>query len=493
MVILFALSLMQPALADKNGQLPDQPPPDGSQKLNLPDGRTGTETVTTTKAPDGTTVTVLDQKTSRNKLGKEQVRIKLTWVKNAAGNIESITRTEDTSIHNDETKDESTGKVTPAEDDIGHKETKRTYDPAGGFTETTTDRTTVKESGRSATEDETITEETFDANGKQLTGKKTVKRDGVERPSAGQTYDPAKRSYVDDDKLTPQTPLLPASPTANSAGGNETAYLPDVAGPTSQVVATFYDPGASGPSDVMLAMIKSDGTTEYYHARTDTDHHVAFRIIAGVASVMLFKGFHDGKPDDAAATCEVAQTATVPQTDALSSVPDDGPAIARASTAYERGGSSHGLMSIQTRGTDPTSTRLLLDGQPSGIETLASSDMSVKGRFADDVGLGRHSVSLESSGKQSNAFPTDVVTLRTDPVPPGEPGTVETLTVHCDGLPPADAATMSFAIGGAAQLASGEQTTTVPVENGVASVNIRGVRPGAALVRFHMRASIPGF
>lgn len=485
---LLLLVLTQPVAADKNKSLSDTPPPDGRQNLKLSDGRTGTETVTTSKTADGKTVTVLDQKTSRNIVGNESVRIRITWTKDAAGNIESVKREEDVTVHH------NADEKNPQTDSIRHKEISRVYDASGGFTETSIDKSTYKEDGNPATETESKTVETFDADSKQLTGSKSVKQDGVDQPKAAQTFDPKTRRYVTPEQpKSEENSLQPAHDTGGNAGGDETAYLPDVAGPSSQIVASFNDPASSGPSDVMIAMIQDDGTAKYYRARTDARHHLAFKVAEGVASILLFKGFHDGKPDDAAAKCEIARDATVPQTDALSAVPQSGPAIVRASTAYERGGSGRGIISMQTRGADPSHTSVLLDGTTTGVDTLAASDVSVKARLADDVQLGRHSIGLQSNGKKSNAFPADVVSLRADPIPPGEPGAVETLTVHCDGLPPGDAATMTFTIGGAAQLVSGQETETVPVEDGVAKVQIRGTHGGAALVRFHLHTQIRGF
>lgn len=101
--------------------------------------------------------------------------------------------------------------------------------------------------------------------------------------------------------------------------------------------------------------------------------------------------------------------------------------------------------------------------------------------------------SLRSGSKTSAAIPADVVVLRADPVAGGEPGTVHTLTVHCDGLPPADAGTMYFQVSGAARLEDGSQTTSVPVINGIAQVRIRGISAGAALVKFKLQARINGF
>lgn len=134
-----------------------------------------------------------------------------------------------------------------------------------------------------------------------------------------------------------------------------------------------------------------------------------------------------------------------------------------------------------------------MDGSNANVETVAASNMETKGQLADGTSLGRHTFAVRSDKTVSNTMPADVVALRADPIGVAETGAVQTVTVHVDGLPASDSGTMYFQVGGAAQLLDGGSTTSVPVTNGIAQVQIRGIHAGAALVRFKLHAQIPGF
>jgi len=361
--------------------------------------------------------------------------------------------------------------------------TNDTYNAAGGYSSIETDSVTDNRNGE--TRDATFKGE-FDGDGNRLSGEDemTIKKPGSPPQVYKRTFDPSKKEF-------PLTPTSADPQTLTTA--NETVYLPDIAGPSSQIVATFDEPSAAGPQDVTVAMIFQSGETKYYRTQSDSDKHVVFSVAPGVTAVMLFKGFDHGKPDAAAARCQIVQNGTIPQTDAIPNPPQSGPTISRASSAYERGGPSDGTFSIQTRGNDPVKTRLLLDGKPRHIHVLAASDQEVKGRIGNSAKLGRHTVGLISGAQKSNTYLADLVTLRPDQLAPSEVGTVQPVTVHVTGLPATDSGMMSFAIGGAAQLIDGGTTATVPVTDGIARVSVRGIRAGAALVRFHLHVKIPGF
>lgn len=290
---------------------------------------------------------------------------------------------------------------------------------------------------------------------------------------------------------TPSLNGIEAKPGDGAA--NESAYLPDVAGPSSEIVGTVDDPDQSGPSAQVLVQYEDrQGRSKFFKTLTDVHHLVHLRALADTARITLFKAFdRAGKPDGHAVHCEIAQDGVVKGTDAVARLPARGPAITRASSAYERG--ARGLVNLQTRGLDAGSTILTLDGSPQGIRTLALSDMSAKGQIESETPLGTHTVGAMGANGRTNDVPTDVVALRPDPLAPTRPGVVQTLTVHCDGLPANHPAVMYFSVSGAAQLADGGETTSVPVKDGIAQVRIRGARAGQALVRFKLHVVIPGF
>jgi len=137
--------------------------------------------------------------------------------------------------------------------------------------------------------------------------------------------------------------------------------------------------------------------------------------------------------------------------------------------------------------------RRAVDGKPQGVRLLGASDQSLSARCDDNIALGRHTMSIESGGQQSNKFQADIVTVQADPIPPTAPGALNTVRVHVRGLPPGERATMFFQVGGAATLANGGATTSVPVNNGLAEVQIRGVHTGEVSVRFELQVALPGF
>ena len=436
-------------------------------------------TKTTTTSADGRTVTTTINKTST---GSEVQMTKSTEVvkKDAQGNILS------SSFTSEDTWTDFKGNV------FEHKTYKgeSKYNELGGHSESfkITDEIETPD-GKKTTVDEGTRES--DAAGNPQSGKytKTITQPGKDpevkhfqyRPGYG--YEPTDK--VSFDRVEPID-----SP---SAVADEQAYLPEVAGPSSLIMATFEEPGHAGPSDVIVGEVASDGGTRYYKTRTDSLHHLFFNVAKGVTALVLFKYFDGGKPDKAAVRCAVSASAPVPGTDAVPHPLERGTAIERAAPAYERGGSSKGLFSLQTRGLDPSQARLTVDGSALHVDTLTASDRSIMGRLHDDVSLGRHVLSLESDGKKANDVTSDVVALRADPLPPLRTGSVAQVTVHVDGLPPTDSATMTFQVGGGAELVDGSTTITVPVRNGVAQCRVRGVRAGTVNVRYHLNARIPGF
>jgi len=290
--------------------------------------------------------------------------------------------------------------------------------------------------------------------------------------------------------------LIPEVPQTGNGAATEQVFAPNVAGPGSEIVATVIDSNQnldqSGPEDQVTVQIDDNkGQHRFFRLFTDPNGHVNFKLPAYAAAFELFTHFTaDRKAGPAAARCLVDANATVPGTQAVANVPSAGNAITRASSAYERG--TNNLIDLQTRGVDPLRAQVMLNASNANVETVAASNMETKGLISPDAPLGRTSVTVKSGGT-SNAIPADIVQLRADPIGVSETGAVQTVTVHCDGLPPTDPGTMYFQVGGAAVLADGSTTTTVPVQNGIAQVQIRGVHAGAALVRFKLHAQIAGF
>lgn len=476
---LATLSMMAQlsALAQTTSPTPWTDPSDG--------WLTGTQTVTTSTLTNGNTVeTTTNVATGTDASGHYVTETySYSTEKDAAGNkvhyTRKLTRT---------TFDKKGGKQL-ANDTWSEKED---YNEAGGYHRTYDDTKVNNETGET-TDDHSDGD--YDAAGRIKNGhsKKTTRKPGEKPVVQEENWNPDSNQWEKISLASPALENISAQP--GDGASDETAVVPDLAGPSSQIVATFNDPDRPGPSgQAIVAFEDSSGHRTFFKTVADAQHHLVVKIAEGIAAVWLFKDFkRDGTPDDGAVRCAIARNGTVAETQAVPNVPANGPAITRASSAYERGGSSNGLVSMQTRGNDPVSSRILMDGSQNGIQTEAASNMNVKARLTDDAGLGRHTFSLESRTKTSNAVPADVVTLRADPVPAGETGSVAVLTVHCDGLPASDSGTMFFQVSGSARLEDGTETTSVPVQNGIAQVRIRGMRSGPALVKFKLQARISGF
>jgi hypothetical protein len=362
----------------------------------------------------------------------------------------------------------------------------------------------------------------------QDTGHQTVtkKQPGKEPKKAERDFDPASGTWtglheagspaaLETPRAAPRppTPLktlppldndprfqtIEPHPSAGNEPADEQAYVPPVAGPGSEIVATYVDPEQSGPSDVIVGIVTDDGTSTYYQGHTDPDHKLHFTLpeeIGGalVTGFLLSKGFDPaGHPDGGTARTIVTRDGPIPNTEIIPNAPSAGPAIVSGSTAYDRT-PGKGLVRIGTSGISPEDTQLELDGKSDGIVTRAVSNRSVLGELSGDVPLGRHTIGVTSSSVRSNAFETAIVELHAQPLPPTLVGRTVPLVVGVTGLGN-ERATMTFAVGGAATLADGSESTIVDVQNGVARADIRGVHAGQAIVHYglHVELSRPNF
>ena len=279
----------------------------------------------------------------------------------------------------------------------------------------------------------------------------------------------------------------------DGTGKEEGAYLPPIAGPGSTIFATVVDPNEEGPHDFVVGTVDDTGKHNYFKGVTDVAGHLAFVVPAGVTAVELFRHFDkNGNPDPGAQT-NVGPVPHVTDTTPLppEKIPSGGPAIVEGNPVIQRGGPANGTFALHTRGTDPSTTKVLIDDKP--VTTYAASDLSVVARVSDNLTLGTHQLSVASGGIKSNAFPADVVAVRSEPLPPIHVGAVTTLHIHVEGIPSAHIAMMHFDVSGAAQVRGGGGSADVPVKNGMASLQIQGVHAGQLVARYRLRVAIPGF
>jgi hypothetical protein len=280
----------------------------------------------------------------------------------------------------------------------------------------------------------------------------------------------------------------------NGSGQDQGTFLPPIASERSEILGKIVDAGAPGPYSYYLAIFDRYGRPTYWRGVTDAAGSLHFRLPAGAGGVQLFRRFDAaGHPDDGA-RCEVtARPRHLPDTQPIAGPISAGPAIVEANSVYKISDPDNGIMRMQTVGVSPESVGVIVDKGAARAELLAASDRSVVAQFERNTPLGRHEVALQTGGTRTNRFPCDLVALVFDPLKPLGLGSVAPVTVHVVGLPTGEAATIQFTVTGAATLASGALSTTLPLQNQSATIQIRGVRPGTLVVTSTLNAALPQF
>jgi hypothetical protein len=278
--------------------------------------------------------------------------------------------------------------------------------------------------------------------------------------------------------------VMPAPGTGSTK--TESAYLPPIAGPGGTIVATVTDTEEAGPHGVIVGTVDDQGRHKYFETITDSKGKVAFLVPAAVTSILLFRHFDpQGNPSNAATT-QIGATPHLPESEPLPAnrIPSQGPAITEGNSVIDTGAGGQGAIRLHTRGADPLTTRVLVDGKE--LEPLSASDTSVTARLPQGTALGSHRIGIQSGGVKSNSFTADVVKLVSDPVGPMHSGSKATVVVHVEGVPVGQKAMMHFEVSGAAKLRSGSEAVDVPIRNGAAQVEIEGVHPGELRVKYVM-------
>jgi hypothetical protein len=285
--------------------------------------------------------------------------------------------------------------------------------------------------------------------------------------------------------------LTPVAPQAQTGTGPETGvYTPPLAGPNAKISGTVQS-DAAGPSGFYVVTFDSQGNQKYFHSTTDARGKYRFAIPAGVAAFMVFRHFDaQGHPDEGA-RCVVSgdPLQRIPGTRELLRASARTPAITGGNSVFERSQP----LTLQTRGLDGGSARVLVDGSAQNVDTLAASDRSIVAQVHAGTALGRHEISVQSGTKRSDAVPADFIDANLTAGGSHETGGIQTAVLTVTGLPPGDRAIANFDVSGSAELAQGGSQTSVPVVSDRASVDVRGTRAGPALIRWHLQVDIPPF
>ncbi|MBV8171202.1 MAG: hypothetical protein JO219_04635 [Candidatus Eremiobacteraeota bacterium] len=292
----------------------------------------------------------------------------------------------------------------------------------------------------------------------------------------------ATAAQSSDAPLDASSQFQQVKPAPGDGAGTDTGvYFPSVSGPHSEITGSVVG-DQPGPQSFYIGTVDAQGHKRFWHGLTDANGHFHFLVpaLAGLTGLALFTHFDKHGQPDAGSDCRVTDGPVhLPGGQALTNIPATGPAITEGYSAYELGGKTQGELQVLTRGGDPLQEKMLLNGSDRNIDTLASSDRALVGKLHDATQPGFYRTSFSSGNQHSNDMPTSVVRVTYDPLPPIKTGQVEPVRMHIDGLRPQDAAVVIFNVGGAATVADGSTTATVPVKDGLAEVLIRGVRPGA--------------
>jgi hypothetical protein len=282
----------------------------------------------------------------------------------------------------------------------------------------------------------------------------------------------------------------------NGNGEDAGIYLPPLASTGAEVDGTVIDQSDTGvgPKSFYIATVDANGERKVYRGLTDAVGRFRFRLpaLVGITAVEVFRRFdRNGRPDRGA-RCQVTNA---PQhlrgLQRLKSIPASGPAIVEGNSAYDRAGESQGLVQMQTRGIEPHYSNVSVDGRPTGAKTLAASDRSIVAKLDSNLSLGLHTLALTSGTTATNGYSADVITQRFDPLPAMTPGNVYPVRLHVEGVPAADQAAVVFAVSGSAELATRAASQRVPIQDGVATVQIRALHAGAVSIRTRIEVARP--
>ena len=368
-------------------------------------------------------------------------------------------------------------------------------DGSGGSTESSS-TITEHDDGSTGQSSETYH---MDSGGNITSGERTHGRGGnwlvPPRWTWRERWDPDKKKWVSagnismpHDESSRITAVTPAR-GENTAVIQGSAALPPFAGPTSQIVINVEpNPAEGGASGVLVLAENQAGQQRYFRVKRSASGRIA--LLGGLLGKTLrtislvTRVDKHGKPE-IASRCEIGNPSHIPGTDVVAHPPAIGPAITETNSSAQPGD----LVQAHISGNNPRNTSFTLDGQP--VRTLGVSDNSAVIQVPQGTTLAHHRLVMESGGKRSNPISMAIVQLVPEPVAASQPGVVQTITIHVNGLAPGDVADMYFEVGGAAQMLDGSAAATSPVTAGVARVQLRGTRAGRALLQFrlHLRNS----
>ena len=456
-------------------------------------GLKGTQTTTTSK--DGRTVTYVTKLAGELPDGTYKTEtITNTITKDAAGNKLRYERTEALALY-----------CTKGGKAIWTQTIKRIdkYNELGGYAETYHEHTVEEDKGRTVDVDETSESDAED-NKQSGTQKTTVTEKGqppktevkvvkgggwVIKEGISLSTEPTASICKCAEQACPSTGQVVQPAPGDGTGTEQGVYLPPTGDPNGMLVGTIQGPDrTSGPTDFYYETIDQSDNHKYFKSKTDKLGR--FLIIADAVDklIRVARSFdHDGKLDEGSSTT-IARDADVPNVREVPNALSHGSAITGGNSSFER---SKEIV-LKTRNIDPSTARVEVDGHTAGIHTLAASNSSVVA-MGDGVSTGMHTIMIHSKNGTTNKMPADFVDVNLDVAGSHEVGSIQTVTLHVNGLPPNHPATVTFSAGGAITIVGGGQQITVPVTGSTATTQVQAVHAGESALRWQLHVTIPGF
>lgn len=323
----------------------------------------------------------------------------------------------------------------------------------------------------------------------EVSGTRTIEQtiDGIAQPASKAIIKNGTWVTIGRQTARGATSTCPVAPIPGEDGGYQTnAMLPPFAGANSTIVVTVT-PGEGGAQGVLVLTEDDQHNKTYQRKKPDPLGRLLIDVTIGTVAIDLVKRIDEHGVPDILSQTSVANPAHIPGTDLVANPSQSGPSILESTSSAQPGD----VIVAHVARVDPRTTQFSIDGH--AVAPMSVSNNSALVRIPPDTSLAFHSFTISSGGKNGRPLSIAIVRLTPEPVAPSSPGVVQPVRIHVEGLAPGVRATMHFQVGGAATMLDGGGEATVPVTNGIATVQICGTRSGEALLRFHLVVVNPQF
>ena len=304
-----------------------------------------------------------------------------------------------------------------------------------------------------------------------------------------------------DSNYTPGTEaspgaVKPANGDSNHAGNDHASLtVPSLGGSNDEIFGTSVADDEPGSHAVLISEVDANGNDRTYVGKTDDQGHFHFKLatamaigLATVEVVRVTRLLRDGTPAETAVTHISDTPGHLTDTQPVMHVPETGPAITEANSAYDLGPQNNGVVEIATRGTNPLNEQLLVDGSP--IEKVAASSISGVFNLPSGMRLGEHTFQIASDGVLSNPYHAYAISEQFQPLAPMHHGMHYPLVLSVQGAPADTWVTLRIAKG--ATFEDGSTQKTVQVIDGAARAVIVAGPPGPVEIRSQLNVNVPG-